>query len=130
MITKWAVLVAGVGVLLLGAAVSSEVLSFSAAEFSYPTIDSRSVMSYRCEQMETREASEANARSAHAFFEENLLEISQQQAVAMSASMFPNRTPSEVIPELEKTNATADALRREAARELERRFGCKYLGGI
>ena len=87
-------------------------------------------MSYRCEQMETLEASEANASSAHAFFEESLLEISQQQAAAMSESMLPNKTPSDIIPELKNINAKADALRREAARELEQRFGCKYLGGI
>jgi hypothetical protein len=119
-----------VGVVVVGIGTPALLGLFSPAYavFSFPATDGSGNIIYRCERLEAAEASEANARSAHAFFEPTLLEIGRWQAGALTASMSPNRKSSEIIPELEKTNARANARRKDANREMQRRFGCGYRG--
>ncbi|MDO6592158.1 hypothetical protein DS901_00020 [Loktanella sp. D2R18] len=125
---KMAVAAASVGILIIGIMAMLDLISNPSADFSYPTNDGELIMTYRCNVLDTAEATDANARAAHAFFEPAVNEISRQQAIAMITSMDTNRASSAIVPELEQTNLSADALRKVAADEMQNRFDCKYKG--
>lgn len=124
-------LVSGIGGIGILAAMIVAFLGWSSsatADFTFPSIDGKVIMTYRCQIKETRVETDENARAAHAFFESVLLETARLQAKAMAASMLPGRPSSEIIPELEVIVAEGDANRKALHRDFRQQFQCQYRG--
>lgn len=117
---------AGIGVLVVGVMGASQLIAPPTEVFTFSTTNGKGSMFYRCVVLDSPEETHANALSAHGFFEPLFMEATRQQAIAMHASSSPDRQASEIIPELERINATAAAHRAEADKDMQRRFGCSF----
>ncbi len=126
--TGMVTLAIGFGILAATGLSYVRAIASETAVYTFQVKDGSGSMSYRCAVAATLANSETNARAAHALFEPAVQTAARLQAKAMVASMSPDRVSSDVVADLDSINAEADALRGETHREMQRRFGCNYIG--
>lgn len=117
----------GAGVLVGVAWLLWYVLGTDTEVFTFPT-DTGLNVAYRCERLETPEATLANAKAANLSFLSLLSELARMQAAEMQATMQPARESAAIIPELEQAVADGEGRFEAAIQDLQESFGCKYMG--